>query len=69
MSPGSVPGAIAVPSGRSRQSSISKDLVAVDGDGLALGDNKRPRRQWPRRAVARQAKIAQQRAGVTQWNR
>ena len=63
---GSTPGATAVPSGRSRQSSIREDLVAIDRDGLAFQHHQRrcPRRL--RLAVAEQAEVAQECPGMAQ---
>ena len=43
-------------------------LVAVDGDGLALRDDQGQRPATAAPAVAEQPEIAQQGAGVTQWN-
>ena len=46
-----------------------KQLVAVDGDGLALGDDQGQSAGGPCRAVAEEAEVAQEGAGMTQWNR
>ena len=64
----SVPGAIAVPSARSRQSSIRNTSSRSTAAGLALGDDQRQRPRWPRRAVAEQPQVTHEGAGRAQWN-
>src|ERR1700681_2122697 len=45
-----------------------KHLVPIDGDGAALLDYQCPRARWPRLTIAKQPKVAQEGAPVTQWN-
>ena len=66
--PGSMPGAIAVPSGRSRQSSIRSTSSRSTATGSLFRDDQR---QAPGRAgltIAEQAEVTQEGAGVAQWN-
>ena len=56
----------AVPSGRSRQSSIRNTSSRSTATGSVLLDDQRPRRRWARLTVAEQAEVAQEGAGVTQ---